>query len=530
MNLGRINPNRYLTLSLTFLIASCCALNYSFSIISPLLKHTFGSQEQVNVIGSVGNVFQFVSLPAGIVYERYKEKRTLFIGFLVLFIGYSGLYHELSKENEEDVSFASICIFYAIASSSQPFLDAAGFLTNIFNFETAHVEIIGIGKGFNALGSSLWSSFYIGFFHDHDRNSTNYQEIEDQGRVDYLFFIVIMSVVFTLLPLPFIARVSQEKRHVAVNPRVLLFITGFIALFALYLAGISLFSHGGANKNFITFLVVVMILLLIVLLVFTVYFGTTPEDGPIVSITTTENESEILMSNAEGEMSNEEGVVIVKSPASLISALRHMELWLLFFIILIIDGCGLSLLNNLAQIHESYSLGTQSASGAALSSLYAVFNCYGRLGGSRLVVQNFDASNLLVYSSIILSIAMFITATGSDGLLLVTTAATGTVYGALWVFFPSVLKQIYTESDEIGKLYTFLASAPAISSYLMATKLTGVLYDIEQEKQCVDATGKCQCLGKECFSKAFFILGFLALVAALLSSILRYLVKRKLGN
>ncbi len=200
------------------------------------MKKLFDSQETVNIVASIGNIFQFIALPAGMAYDRYGVTRILAIGIAMVFIGYFSLYMILKNSIELDNQLHGsakhnlliIIVFYAIGSGSQPWLDASGFLTNVHNFEKTSPKIMGIAKAYNGLGGSIWSSLYLGFF------------APSEDRLSFVLFTCITATSILLLALPFVHQVSESARNAPARELPFNVMYVMTATFVIYL-GVALY-------------------------------------------------------------------------------------------------------------------------------------------------------------------------------------------------------------------------------------------------------------------------------------------------
>lgn len=470
--------NRWITLAVSLFISVCCSLNYFFSVsIGPLLKKLFDSQETVNIVASIGNIFQFIGLPAGMAYDRYGPTRILAIGISMVFIGYFSLYmilkNSIELDNEDHGSakhnLLIIIIFYAIGSGSQPWLDASGFLTNVHNFEKTSPKIMGIAKAYNGLGGSIWSSLYLGFF------------APSENRLGFVLFTCITATSVLLLALPFIHQVSESARNVSARELPFNVMYVMTAMFAIYLGLASYVSRLPDVDSFIPpILSVFAILFLISIASVAPLLGPTDAEGHGVCIClqgtdnmssssssssiahtrirassddmestnnslidqTMENgnpmNSVVSDQNQESHSENEKSV-------SLKEAFSRYEVWVIFLLVVSLTGTGLVVLNNLSQLHNALANDSSfSTAAAALSSIFGVFNCYGRIGSSYFLSLNWKPPFLFSMACFFVSFSMLMLSLGYYPFLAPSCAIIGYAYGSafgmlLLLLFPPML-------------------------------------------------------------------------------------------
>jgi hypothetical protein len=151
-------------------------------------------------------------------------------------------------------------------------------------------------------------------------------------------------------------------------------------------------------------------------------------------------------------------------------------------------GCGLMLLNNVAQVAESLAPEATTANTALFVMIMSTTNCIGRMVwglGSDVTLAYVDRTAWLVAAIALTAGGMGLGSIG-DGtmynsgtlytLLFPTAALVGFAYGALWGVVPVLIMEMFGPRH-FGTLYTTLAIAPALSSFVIATWLVGDVYD-----------------------------------------------------
>jgi MFS family permease len=258
----------------------------------------------------------------------------------------------------------------------------------------------------------------------------------------------------------------------------------------------------------------------------------------------------------------------------------------------VVSGACLAFLNNLGEIYRSLeaaaaALEQEGGEGAAATapqagghvvfvSLFSVANAAGRLAGGaapEAALRSRGAARplYLAATTALVAIASALTAAGAGafgtGALALLSACFGFGFGSTWSLVPAVLADVFG-LQAFAQNYAVAQLAPALGSYLLASGLTGRMYDAAareqqqrwREEQAASsssssssssaaaaadllraAAGKAQqalfggkaaaaaaappappprCVGAPCFSTAFWLLAALCVGAALSTMVL----------
>lgn len=120
----------------------------------------------------------------------------------------------------------------------------------------------------------------------------------------------------------------------------------------------------------------------------------------------------------------------------------------------------------------------------------------------------------LSFIALLMAAVALLTAYARLNHLYVISIMLGFVFGAHWSLLPAITSDVFG-LKHFAANYTTLQIAPALGSLLLASRLTGWLYD-EAAKRHGDVH---VCIGQDCFQKAFMILSGLAAVSSLASLI-----------
>ncbi|GLI60590.1 hypothetical protein VaNZ11_002750 [Volvox africanus] len=195
------------------------------------------------------------------------------------------------------------------------------------------------------------------------------------------------------------------------------------------------------------------------------------------------------------------------------AALRSPIFWLLMFQFGVGLGTGLSYLNNLGSI--VVALGGQPGGQVVFVSLFSVANATGRLAGgvlSELVLRRYGTPRTLLLVGISFLTLLVIGGAAASELsdLYVVSVLAGLAFGAHWSLIPSITSDMFGLTH-FGSNYTALQLGPAAGGYLLATVLTGKLYDRAARSH----GDQLFCIGADCYFQTWCVLGGLNLVALL---------------
>ncbi|GIL91142.1 hypothetical protein Vretimale_9581 [Volvox reticuliferus] len=195
------------------------------------------------------------------------------------------------------------------------------------------------------------------------------------------------------------------------------------------------------------------------------------------------------------------------------AAMRSPIFWLLMFQFGVGLGTGLSFLNNLGSI--VVALGGQPGGQVVFVSLFSVANATGRLAGgvlSELVLRSYGTPRTLLLVAISFLTLLVVGGAAASELsdLYVVSVLAGLAFGAHWSLIPSITSDMFGLTH-FGSNYTALQLGPAAGGYLLATVLTGKLYDRAARSH----GDQLFCIGADCYFQTWCVLGGLNLVALL---------------
>ena len=207
---------------------SVAGTTYAFGIYSDLLKTNLGfSQGGLDVIASVGNTGLYMSLLGGILLDRYGLHFVVYLGGLLIFIGF--LYMWLAVEGLVPADILSVSIFF--------FLSQFGVCCHISSAVTSAVRLfppevrgsaVGLAKGYFGLSSAVLSDFSGGYF--------------SKSKANFILFIAILIPIVGTIGvslanfIPKHAVYFKFDERQGVETSLVPFFSHWICLFAVLLA------------------------------------------------------------------------------------------------------------------------------------------------------------------------------------------------------------------------------------------------------------------------------------------------------
>ncbi|RNF22993.1 hypothetical protein TcG_01920 [Trypanosoma cruzi] len=192
---------------LQFFVSILICLNngacFCFGIFSPYMKQKpfMYSQSDINLVSTVGVILSYFSLPTGFLYDHKGPKVILFIGTLLGFLGWLGMFLMFVNVGSPllGTNVLVMCLFYGVLQFSSSFYETGSVLTNLDAFSCYQGRVIVIQKTFMGLGSSVIVQIYIAFFETHFA-----------GIGPFFLFLLIYSLTVGVLG-TLIVRLPSEK-------------------------------------------------------------------------------------------------------------------------------------------------------------------------------------------------------------------------------------------------------------------------------------------------------------------------------
>lgn len=149
------------------LFVSVVGTTYAFGIFSSLLRTYLGySQDELDLIASIGNNGLYLSLVAGFLIDRIGFKRVVRIGGVLIFVGF--FYIWLAVQQHISSNMATISFFYFISQLGVCFHVAVAITVSVKLFpHSAHGGAIGLMKGYFGMSSAVLGDIAGGIFNNY---------------------------------------------------------------------------------------------------------------------------------------------------------------------------------------------------------------------------------------------------------------------------------------------------------------------------------------------------------------------------
>ena len=515
--------SRWVVLSASLLAEVCGGAMYAFPVYSEQLRVSLGyAQWQISSLALASNIGFFCNVPSGIVQDRWGTRATVCCGIVLNFVGYFLLY--LVATGTIVVPYPAVFGVSVLWGNGAGWFDTAVMSVNMVNFAEKRGIVVGMIKAFFGLSSALISLLYFGFFNAMGAPS---------NAQNFILFLAVGLSAIGLLVLPALNRTPPPLPEALSNGSAqtrLLLAYGNVVLLAALLALTSLASADILGSGLLPELPPsrYRIICAVVGTVYCCFFLLPVGAGPVVysavqpalrgcgggeggdscvgccccSVSSTVESRarrnslqvgagpEILVAAVDANATKQGGSAVGRS-LGLLDALCMSRFWLLAMAMFCAMGCGLVLLNNAAQVAESLG-GGERGTAALFVMIMSTTNCVGRmmwgLGSDLMVRRGVDRTAFLTLSVGAMSIGMGMMAVADYDLLFAASAVVGLAYGSLWGVVPVLIVELFGP-ESFGTLYTTLSAAVAASSFVLATALTGGIYEQHVRPD------SCECVG-----------------------------------
>ncbi|OWM65498.1 hypothetical protein CDL15_Pgr009088 [Punica granatum] len=229
---------------------------------------------------------------------------------------------------------------------------------------------------------------------------------------------------------------------------------------------------------------------------------------------------------------------------TLLQALMKADFWLMFVLLLLASGSGVTVIDNLGQICESLGYNDYSI----FVSMISIWNFLGRVGGgylSEIAVRNLSLPRPVAMAvfQLLMAIGLLYSALAWPGEIYVLTVLIGLGYGAHWAIIPASASELFGLKS-FGALYNFLTLASPAGSLVFSGVIASGFYDYYAEKQAALSfqiqnldlepvlvgislrdDDSLTCTGSICYSITFGILSGFCIIAMAFSLIVVYRTK-----
>jgi MFS family permease len=564
---GKYSSNRLLVLLGALILNLAAGSVYVFGAYSPAFKSAGLTQQDIQLVSSVGNVGLYVAIFAGMFYDRRGATQTAIVGTIVATIGYLLSYLATAGYFPKVNPTLMLSLSFMIAWHGGAWLDCAAVTTAVKLFPANRGLIVGVVKSFFGLSASVLAQVYQAFFADSHSGGTGTNTNTttnttaavacpggappppstaplfngDAAAAAAAAAAQELATTTHPKPVPFLLFLSLATFAIGIGGVLLLterhngsIITakeegrinrGYIVIgvLAIYLASVAAFENtvnNGSTVHYVTFALMNLVLLPLWLLP----WGAGRENQHQV------DEQAIPSREITSEMENDDALMSSTTHSSVVETEETMErnydvcqtifmldFWLLWFCHFCGTANGLFFINNISQIDQS--LGGAKSTAALYVSILSVFNAVGRMSAGFLS----DRYKTTVPRTTFFVGALFfmflfqgsLALIPSTGWLFVGCIGIGLCYGAFWALIPPMVFELFG-SKNIGSHYQILGLAPAAGSVLASVVLSGNVYKSHV------MPGSNVCCGAVCFQLTHAVTSLFALLGAMLSVLLWY--------
>ncbi|KAI4319023.1 hypothetical protein MLD38_032673 [Melastoma candidum] len=560
--------SRWLVFVCAMWMQGFAGVGYLFGSYSPLLKKKLHyNQAQLALLGVAKDLGDAVGQPAGALCEILPVWGTLAVGVVNNFIGYFVIWL-VAVGILPRLPLWVLCIFIFLGTNGETYYNTGALISCVHNFPRNRGPVVGILKGFAGLSGAIMTQIYV---------MLNYS-----NESSLILMIAVLPSLVVIAVMFFIRYVDGVRQARPADNISFLLLYTFCILLAAYILVILLMENLLNISHALGTLLAAILIVFIVLpiqipIVLSFFSGSTspPEESLLAdsqeqSSQTADNPEQVtpsgvIFSDIEDEKSEgldllteserkkriarlqtelvhaaAEGAVMVrrkKGPRrgedfTMLQALCKLDLWLMFFSLLLAAGSGLTVVDNLGQICQS--LGYQQT--GIYVSMISIWNFLGRFGGgyfSEVAVRQLGLPRMAAMAAIqlILAIGLFYGAMQWPGEIYVVTIMAGFGYGAHWSVVPATASELFGLKS-FGAIYNFLTLANPAGSLIFSGVLASHIYDYYAKKQASigasinDHNKSLTCSGSICFSLTFGILSGICLIASGLSVIVVLRTKR----
>lgn len=381
---------RWIALAGGVILESVAGTPYAFGVFAPALKDKLHyTQAQIDAVGSVGNIGQYTAIMAGLVYDSLGPRITGVGGAALSLLGYGFLWSASAGLTGGSPAATSGAAFFAFMGAS--WFDQLAVCAAAENFPRDAGVAIGLTKSLLGLSASLCT--------------TAYQNLFEPDVTRYLGFLALC--------VPAVGLIFSSLVTVVRNPHLLLPLSraeatkvgcayAVVVLTAVYVAVVGLLqSTGSIGPRPVIAYVVVPLVLAQLLLACPVPSSespptsgqrllleedndpmrytadTTPLDSPLLQMTI--NEATDCIERRAATVSESLRAPAAPAGAPFAGALLCLDFWLVFIVLTVGTGAGLTVINNVASLGES--LGGGQPTQDLLVTLTSIANCVGRMAG-----------------------------------------------------------------------------------------------------------------------------------------------------
>uniref|UniRef100_A0A0D6R5J3 Uncharacterized protein n=1 Tax=Araucaria cunninghamii TaxID=56994 RepID=A0A0D6R5J3_ARACU len=531
--------DRWFALSAAMILMGCSGLSYTYAVYSEHIKKKLHySQEQIDNIGAAKDFGAFLGIASGFFYNLYPPWVTVYVGAVLHLFGYGLMWVTMVRDTP--TSIWMLCLYMALGNGGDAWVDTACMMTSLQNFEDHRGTAMGILKSQLGLSGAMFVTVYAAF-------------LQPDVNQFLLMLTLVPTALFLLLGF-FLSPLPPTEKDKDIKDTMLRFriIYGMIVLLGIFLTLSMIIEgrlhFGNCGRSFLTILMLVIVSGLYVVPVARKRYVSHPgkcQVGEIDLIPVRashqkhlDEKSESIAGDFETESFPLRGVpefVDVESvetselgntkehsevqkivDLSVWDCLMAIDFWLVNFVVVSGGGSGLAIINNFAQIGNA----ARSKDIALFVQIISVGSCFGRITSGyvsdSLMRSGYPRPLCLFIIQITMVISCILLATGGVYFLYIGSALIGMAYGAYWTVSPAIISEVFGVKP-FAILYKIIGISPTIGSYILSSKVLGVLYDKQAALYQSVHREENACYGPQCFGFGLVYFSVICFIGALAS-------------
>lgn len=501
---SKVHRGAWWSLASTMMLMLIAGTIYAWGNFNGIFKSKHGydlSQSQMELLGTMANLGNYVAIDAGIISMKLGTHITLAYGCILTFVGYTGLWCSVRFANGQLPYWVLVllCMTYGHGCGS---IDNASMTQALSDFPNHKGNVVGCMKAYYGMSSAIITVVFDALFQP-DQSS-------------FLIFLGMYSLVMGVMFVPVVRHTKGlvDDTYEQVRYKFKLMTAGICAFVIYFLivnlekSDINSMAHNG-KPLWLGILASVMLGASSLFLF--------ASDGRLPACAHQDDKDKLNLSLLEESCG---GGIVPDHPVDVSAAqmLTRLDFWILMPILIIGQGSGLLWLNNSGQILDAFS--GVHMDPTPFVAVISCLNGFGRLTSgtlSEVLAGRCSRVIYLIVSCTLMAgsyLAMF---AFGGAVLWPMGAVVGFAYGIFWGVQPVIVSEIFGPKDYSIK-YACSAVAAFFGSLILSTLLAGQNYDMQARGANLDPDGIC--IVSACYERTFIVTSCCGVPALFLGGLL----------